>query len=109
MAGIENAIDFDRGIFLSHDMKSGKEVTNEKLTTRYSEWIARMLKVRATIIEVAQQTQSKAHAEYFEKFSKERTELPVESLVLVNHGDNRPTSNLIHLTDALIGSFVMMN
>jgi hypothetical protein len=89
-----NSIDLDRGIFLSHDLKSGEELTNEKHITRYSEWMARMLKAQATIVDIAQQTQSKAHAEYFERFSKERTEFPVGSLVLVDYGDNRPTSKL---------------
>ena len=53
-----------------------------------------MLDAQATIIQVAQQTQSRAQSEYFEKFTEERTKFPVGSLVLVDYGDNRPTSKL---------------
>ena len=58
-----------------------------------SGWL-KILDAQATITHVAQQTQSKAQSEYFEKFTEERTKFPVGSLVLVDYGDNRPTSKL---------------
>jgi len=89
-----NAINLDRGIFLSNDPKTGEELSDDQHITRYSEWMARMLKAQATIIEIAQQTQSAAHKEYFERFTKDRTEFPIGSLVLVNYVEKIPKTKL---------------
>ena len=89
-----NSINLDKGIFLNTDPKTGESVGVDSKVKRFSEWMARMLDAQATIIQVAQQTQSRAQTEYFEKFTEERTTFPVGSLVLVNYGDNRPTSKL---------------
>jgi len=89
-----NAVNLDRGIFLEKDPKTGEDLSTDQQTTRYSEWMGRMLKAQATIIEIAQQTQSAAHKEYFERFTKDRTEFPIGSLVLVNYGENRPKTKL---------------
>ena len=54
-----------------------------------------MLKLQNDIITVAQQTQSKTHEDYFNKFTAERTEFPINSYVLVNYGD-KPTPSKFH-------------
>jgi len=89
-----NSINLDKGNFLNTDPKTGESISVDSKVKRFSEWMARMLDAQATIIQVARQTQSRAQSEYFEKFTEERTKFPVGSLVLVDYGDNRPTSKL---------------
>jgi transposase InsO family protein len=82
-----NALNLDSGILLSTN--TDNETPHSK-ARRLSEWTAKMLKLQNDIISIAQRTQSKTHEDYFNKFSDERTEFPINSYVLVNYGDKTP-------------------
>ena len=82
-----NALNLDAGILLSTNTNNETEQTKRR---RLSDWTAKMLKLQTDIIRVAQQTQSKTHEDYFDKFSNTRTEFPINSYVLVNYGDKQP-------------------
>ena len=86
-----NAIDLDRGIF--PEINSVTNTTDKAV--RLSAWMAKMLRVQADLISIAQETQAKHQQEYFERFPKERTEFPEGSYVLKRPLDgNRPDSKL---------------
>ena len=87
-----NALNLDSGIMLTTNTDNE---TPQSKTRRLSEWTAKMLKLQNDIITVAQQTQSKTHEDYFNKFTAERTEVPMNSYVLVNYGD-KPTPSKFH-------------
>lgn len=82
-----NALNLDAGILLT---AASNNETPQNQRRRLSEWTAKMLKVQQDIITVAQQTQSKTHEDYFDKFDNTRTEFPINSYVLVNYGDKQP-------------------
>jgi transposase InsO family protein len=82
-----NALNLDAGILLSTNTNNETPQTQRR---RLSEWTAKMLKLQHDIISVAQQTQSKTHEDYFDKFNDTRTEFPINSYVLVNYGDKQP-------------------
>ena len=82
-----NSVNLDSGIILQENPDQDK-------SARLSEWTANMLKIQHDIIKVAQLTQQKVHADYFDKFPTERTIFPVNSYVLVNYGDQKAPSKL---------------
>jgi hypothetical protein len=89
-----NAVDLDRGIFLDKHPDTGEDLSKPDKIKNLSEWMAKMLQSQADVIKVAEETQSKIHKEYFERFPSIRTEFQIGSYVLVNYGDNRPPSKL---------------
>jgi len=89
-----NAITLDKGIFLENIPKTRDDTTIASKAHHLSEWMSRMLKAQADIIDIAQESQLKSHVEYFERFPTGRTEFPIGSYVLVNYGENRPPSKL---------------
>ena len=83
-----NAIDLDRGIFLDTEY-----IDASTITIHLSAWMARMLRAQADVISIAQATQAKHQAEYFERFPTARTEFREGSYVLKRPmDDDRPDS-----------------
>jgi hypothetical protein len=82
-------VKLDNGLTLQIDEETAN--SHEKKVLRLSEWTENMLKKQRDIIRLAQLTQTNVHDQYFEAFEEEGiTKFPINSYVLVNHGDTHP-------------------
>ena len=85
-----NSINLDNGILLSAKKIPPRQENDRRLST----WMDKMLKIQDSIIQAAQEHQSKEHDTYFNNFPTTRSEFPVNSYVLVNYGDQQKPSKL---------------
>jgi hypothetical protein len=71
-----NSVNLDRGLIFPYD-----QIPPE---TKFSEWIGKMIEKQKDLVDIAIQAQNTKDEFHIANFSKERTEYPINSYVLVN-------------------------
>lgn len=79
-----NAINLDRGIFLPHSNINDKEIA-------LSTWISNMLQIQHDIISAAKENQWLVNKNHLENNPSNKTDIQINSYVLVEYDDKPPT------------------